>query len=101
MSKPLPGNPGPDNGALRPGKAPVHPKPVARAKVEGNLETQTGDTAMTSSHSQHRAGQRTRYRIVDHREAGLFESMTGAMIWAIRNLRDSNWRIEPVATPHP
>ena len=42
------------------------------------------------------AGQRVRYRIVNHQEAGVFDSMTGATLWALKNLRDWEWRIEPV-----
>ncbi|HEX4086252.1 MAG TPA: hypothetical protein VHY22_15150 [Chthoniobacteraceae bacterium] len=41
---------------------------------------------------------RSQYRIVNHQEAGLFDSMTGATLWALKNLPDWNWRIEPVAT---
>jgi hypothetical protein len=42
---------------------------------------------------------RTQYRINTHQEAGLFDSMTGATMWALRNVSDFNWQIEPVATP--
>jgi len=45
--------------------------------------------------AQYRA-KRLRYRIADHQEAGLFDSMTGAMLWALKNLDGWNWRIEPV-----
>jgi hypothetical protein len=44
------------------------------------------------------AARRTQYRIVNHQEAGLFDTMTGATIWAIKNVSDWNWRIEPVAS---
>jgi hypothetical protein len=40
---------------------------------------------------------RTRYRIVNHKEAGLFDSMTDATLWALKNLSGWNWRIEPVS----
>jgi hypothetical protein len=40
---------------------------------------------------------RTRYQIVNHQEAGLFDSMTVATIWALKNVQGWNWRIEPVA----
>jgi hypothetical protein len=39
---------------------------------------------------------RSRYRVVNHQEAGLFDSMTGATVWALKNLNDWDWRIEPV-----
>ena len=38
----------------------------------------------------------SRYRIVEHKEAGVFDSLTGATLWALKNLKDWNWRIEPV-----
>jgi len=44
---------------------------------------------------------RTRYRVVDHQEAGLFDSMTGATLWALKHLKDWDWRIEPVAGSIP
>jgi hypothetical protein len=40
---------------------------------------------------------RTRYRIVNHQEAGVFDSMTGANIWALKNITAWDWQIEPVA----
>jgi hypothetical protein len=40
---------------------------------------------------------RTRYRIANHGEAGVFETMTDATLWALRNLEDWEWRIEAVA----
>jgi len=42
----------------------------------------------------------TRYQIINHQEAGLFDSMTVATLWALKNVRDWNWRIEPVAGFH-
>ena len=39
---------------------------------------------------------RSRYRIANHHEAGLFDSMTGATLWALKNLNDWDWRIEVV-----
>ena len=39
---------------------------------------------------------RSRYRIANHLEAGVFDSMTGATLWALRNLNDWDWRIEVV-----
>jgi len=41
---------------------------------------------------------RSRYRIVNHQEAGVFDSMTGAMLWALKNLDGWNWQIEPVTS---
>ncbi len=40
---------------------------------------------------------RSRYRVVKHREAGVFDSMTGATLWALKNLHGWDWKIEPVA----
>jgi hypothetical protein len=40
---------------------------------------------------------RSRYRVVNHQEAGMFDSMTGATLWALKNVNDWDWRIEPVA----
>jgi hypothetical protein len=34
---------------------------------------------------------------VNHQEAGVFDSMTGATIWALKNIHDWDWQIEPVA----
>lgn len=39
----------------------------------------------------------SQYRVVNHKEAGLFDSMTAATVWALKNLSDWDWRIEPVA----
>jgi hypothetical protein len=39
---------------------------------------------------------RTRYRVVNHQEAGLFDSMTVATLWALKHVKDWNWRVEPV-----
>jgi hypothetical protein len=57
---------------------------------------------MQTKHTETRASQarptkRSRYRVVHHQEAGLFESMTGATLWALKNLKDWDWQIEPVA----
>jgi len=41
----------------------------------------------------------SQYRVVNHQEAGLFESMTCATLWALKNVNDWNWKIEPVARP--
>ena len=38
---------------------------------------------------------RSLYRVVNHQEAGLFDSMTGATIWALKNVNDWDWTIEP------
>jgi len=43
--------------------------------------------------------QRSRYRIVNHREAGVFDTMTGATLWALKNLRGWDWQIEVIAGP--
>jgi hypothetical protein len=40
---------------------------------------------------------RSRYRIVNHREAGMFDSMTGATLWALKNLSGWDWQIETVS----
>lgn len=40
---------------------------------------------------------RSRYRVVNHKEAGLFDSMTIATLWALKNIDDWNWRVEPVS----
>jgi hypothetical protein len=40
---------------------------------------------------------RTHYRVVNHDDAGPFESMTGATLWALKNLDNLHWRIEPFA----
>jgi hypothetical protein len=45
------------------------------------------------------SARRTQYRINTHQEAGLFDSMTGATVWALRHVPDFNWQIEPVSTP--
>jgi hypothetical protein len=45
----------------------------------------------TDSHAR-----RSRYRIANHHEAGLFDTMTGATLWALKNLKDWDWRIETV-----
>jgi len=52
-------------------------------------QTETRDT--------HPRAKRSRYRVVNHQEAGLFDSMTGATIWALKNVNDWDWQIEPVA----
>ena len=39
---------------------------------------------------------RSMYRVTNHAEAGVFDSMTGATLWALRNLRGREWEIEPV-----
>ncbi len=60
---------------------------------------------MPTNHAENRAAQvrpkRSRYRIINHQEAGVFESMTGATLWALKNLNDWDWRIEPVAGSIP
>jgi hypothetical protein len=45
--------------------------------------------------------QRSRYVVVNHKEAGLFDSMTAATLWALKHLPDWDWQIEPVSTPLP
>ena len=35
------------------------------------------------------------YRIVNHQEAGIFDSMTGANIWALNHVNDWDWTVEP------
>jgi len=54
---------------------------------------------MPAKHTENQArvrGRRSHYKIVNHQEAGVFDSMTGATLWALRNLNDWDWRIEPV-----
>ena len=41
------------------------------------------------------------YRIVNHKEAGMFDSMTGATLWALRNLEGWDWRIELAPNSSP
>jgi hypothetical protein len=47
-------------------------------------------------HLPHPDSRRTRYRVVNHREAGLFDTMTGATAWALCNVPGWDWSIEPV-----
>ncbi|MGA3171643.1 MAG: hypothetical protein ABSE62_11600 [Chthoniobacteraceae bacterium] len=59
---------------------------------------------MPAKHSENQAqvrGRRSHYRIVNHREAGVFDSMTGATLWALRNLDNWDWRIEPISGSTP
>jgi hypothetical protein len=51
----------------------------------------------TDTRVNHPSAKRTRYRVVNHQEAGVFDSMTGANIWALKNIRDWDWQVEPVA----
>jgi len=53
----------------------------------------------TKTRKVHASAKRTHYRISNHLEAGLFDSMTGATIWALKNLNNWDWQIEPVAGP--
>jgi hypothetical protein len=36
------------------------------------------------------------YRVANHQEAGHFNTMTEATIWALKNLNDWDWWIEPI-----
>jgi hypothetical protein len=80
-------------------KGAFHHKPVARDKPIGKLASET--IPMQASHSEtrttHPHAKRSRYRVVGHQEAGLFDSMTGATLWALKHLNNWDWRIEPVA----
>ena len=42
-----------------------------------------------------RPARRAIYRVVNHQEAGTFDSMTGATLWALKHVKDWDWRIEP------
>ena len=44
---------------------------------------------------------RSLYRVVNHQEAGVFDSMTGATIWALKNVNDWDWTIEPTPGNFP
>ena len=44
----------------------------------------------------HPRAKSAQYRVVNHSEAGLFDSMTGATIWAIEHVKDWDWQIETV-----
>lgn len=46
-----------------------------------------------------RRAKRVRYRVVNHREAGLFDTMTAATLWALKNINNWDWWIEPVTLP--
>jgi hypothetical protein len=59
------------------------------------LPMQTRNTETRAS--QTRPRKRSRYLVVHHQEAGLFDSMTGATLWALKNLNDWDWQVEPVA----
>jgi hypothetical protein len=54
------------------------------------METRNSETRVT-----HPGPKRSLYRVVNHQEAGLFDSMTGATLWALKNVRGWDWRIEP------
>ncbi len=61
------------------------------------------ENEMLPMHTQHHnrrqqqaPARRAQYRVVNHKEAGLFDSMTGATLWALKNLKDWNWQVEPV-----
>jgi hypothetical protein len=54
-------------------------------------------TRQTETRATHPRAKRSRYRVVNHQEAGVFDSMTGATIWALKNIHDWDWQIEPVA----
>jgi hypothetical protein len=41
------------------------------------------------------------YRIVNHPEAGIFDSMTGATIWALNNFQDLDWTVGPATGKLP
>ena len=64
-----------------------------------NIPMQQKQADSRVAHS--RAAKRSRYRIVNHQEAGLFDSMTGATLWALKNLHDWEWQIEPAAGAIP
>ncbi len=42
-----------------------------------------------------RRAPRLRYRIPTHEEAGSFESMTSAIVWALKNVSGWDWHVEP------
>jgi hypothetical protein len=73
---------------------------MAQGEGEGKLVSEPNYPMQTNKFetriTQARA-KRSRYRVVNHQEAGLFDSMTGATLWALKNVRDWDWSIEPVA----
>jgi hypothetical protein len=58
-------------------------------------------TKQTENRLAHPRAKRSRYRVVNHQEAGIFDSMTGATLWALKNLHGWDWKIEPVAGSIP
>jgi len=71
------------------------------SKVVSSGTNKGGTMPIKKTHRRNAPAQRRRsqYRIINHQEAGLFDSMTGATLWALKNLDDWNWRIEPVSNP--
>ena len=58
----------------------------------------------SSQHETHiaqRHASRAVYRVVNHQEAGVFDSMTSATIWALKNLKGWDWTIEPAPGSMP
>jgi hypothetical protein len=55
-----------------------------------------GPTQKPPQSPQSATAAKTRYRISNHPDAGAFDSMTDATLWALQNLNNSNWKIEPV-----
>jgi hypothetical protein len=58
-------------------------------------------TKLAEPNTARHRGRRSHYRIANHHEAGIFDSMTGATVWALKNLHDLDWRIEPVSGSIP
>lgn len=77
----------------------VHPKPLAGGWSGLKLH-QAKNFPMQQKTTQTRIAQprvrRLLYRIVNHPEAGVFDSMTGANIWALQNFHDWDWAVEPM-----
>jgi hypothetical protein len=83
---------GPGKRVIHQLKGAFHHNPVARDKPIGKLASDP--IPMQASHSEtrtpHPHAKRSRYRVVGHQEAGLFD-------WALKYLNNRDWRIEPVA----
>ena len=93
----------PRTPAIHPVLPPLHPKPMA-GPIHRVILTSHPPHTMHLKRTENRvtptSARRTRYRVINHQEAGLFDSMTVATLWAIKNVSDWNWRIEPVSGSH-
>jgi hypothetical protein len=73
------------------GEPPEQPYDSVNAPLIMHLKRTENRTTPASS-------RRTRYHVINHQEAGLFDSMTIATLWALKNVNDWDWRIEPVSS---